>query len=288
MKTWSAYILGTGWLLVATSCTMARVRPACLEPSIRDSHLRDPNAEQWLTSLLRGPNRDCRGDPVEQAPAPKNCPTDDLKGTLLPPREVGVADVVVEPVDRYRRLVWVIARSLDNGEAIGPVALATLTEDALEITTLGTLRTFADAPQLEILRLGQGEVLAAKGKRCVNDHCARHARLLVRRQSSWVDVPLQDPGGRCVGPARIDLDRTRTTRIGQGWIQVQRLTTSYEVLDGKLVLHETVTVEELDPSRVDSTRREVSRSQDSRAIWWSNGYLTVDRPSLWTRLPASN
>lgn len=288
--------LGPGALALlacaSTHCaTATRQASICASDRPSDPQKREPTNDEWVALLLRGQDRDCRGMKLEAKRLPDKCSEVPAEGDPLPLRPVTDEDVIVNRVDRNRRLVWIITERFSNGDGLGPLALAELGSDGIAIVALGTLRAMTDGVRLHLHPVGDGrkagEIVTAEGEYCPSANrttCRRSLVLMARRSTAFTNEHIEDPNGRCLGPAKIDLSRLVSSDIERGWKREASLAVSATYAPEGIMLHELVTIREFDPKRMDATMKEVKRAEDERAIKWTDGLLVVGQTALWDRV----
>lgn len=276
--------------VAAAGCKSSGPVAVCVDPVSADPSKREVRTEEWMTLLLRGQDRTCTGDKIEPKPLPEKCAAVEDTSAPLPLKELGDDDLVVNRVDKNRRLVWLITRRFANGEGVGPIALAELGKEGIAITAIGTLKALPDAAKLRLHPLGEGrkagEVVTAEGGRCTKDSndCDRSLVLLARRSTAFTTEHLESDRGECLGQAKIDLSKRKQTKLDNGWHREFELSAAPTYQRDGIVVHEVVTVRDFDPKNRDATIKEVRRAEGDRMVRWVDGLLVVSEIPLWERM----
>jgi hypothetical protein len=275
----------------AIGCKTADPPAVCIDPISIDPSRREVRTEEWMTLLLRGQDRTCTGDKIEPEPLPEKCGALDAEGALLPLEELGDDDVIVNRVDKTRRLVWLITRRFANGEGVGPVALVELGKEGMAVMAIGTLKAMPAGAKLRLHPLGEGrkagEVVTAEGGRCDKDgeeQCERTLVLLARRSTALTTEHLESERGVCIGQAKINLSKRKRTALDNGWQREFELLASPSYVREGIVVHELVTVRDFDPKNREATIKEVRRAEGDRMLRWVDGLLVVSDVPLWERM----
>ncbi|MEZ4407414.1 MAG: hypothetical protein R3A52_13200 [Polyangiales bacterium] len=255
------------------------------QPGIAPGNVSDCTgaAVRWQEPTMR-----CRETPYESGPGPQRPITDD--------------DVVISRAGGNLRLVWVIvdryvdrvptpdgSYRLEDGEAVGPVALTEFQGDRVVVRAIGTLRTLPRRPRLRLMPIGDRRVLVAEGEICRDNNdprtCRRQGRLLMLQGHRFVAEPLRSQSGRCLGPARFEYAKeTQRTLEETGWLRTFELQTSAEYRDQGVQVHEQVTVTDSDPRRPAVPPRVFRRAASDRAIYVIGNAFVASEPSLWSRV----
>lgn len=286
----AAYSFFAAALFAAAGCSGTKSNVVCRDPVSADPSKREVRTDEWMTLLLRGQDRTCTGDKIEPEPLPEKCAAVENNSPLLPLKELGDNDLVVNRVDKTRRLVWLITRRFENGEGVGPIALAELGKEGIAITAIGTLRALPEAAKLRLHPLGEGrragEVVTAEGGRCTKDSsdCDRSLILLARRSTAFTTEHLESDRGECIGQAKIDLSKRKQTKLENGWHREFELNAAPTYQNDGIVVHEVVTVRDFDPKNRDATIKEVRRAEGDRMVRWVDGLLVVSEIPLWERM----
>lgn len=223
-------------------------------------------ADIWFLIVLRNYNRstwevarpveDCSGRPVEQPPAPAfaEClrPGKDVP---LPARPLTEDDLMVVPTEDGRQLVWVKTTHFENGEAMGPIALAEMSVRGVLIRKIGTMRAQANKAAIRVEKMGAQEVVVVEARACEKDaadRCHRVLQILPIFDTTFEERPLVSPEGACLGPAEFALFREQDVEMENGMIRHFKMSTSIEFGEGGVVVTEQVNIEDSDPSQPDA------------------------------------
>lgn len=276
--------------------------------------------DQWARLLLRdyAPGfaaanaRDCTGQPVEWREFRGNCaeycdePTNQQRPEsqrcttpvtdVVPQRTIDDDAVIVSRIGGNLRLVWVITDRFSNGEAVGPVALTEFTGDQrVVVRAIGTVRNYPKRARMRLDTVGERRVLVHEGEICENDDdrstCRRAARLMLLRSTGdggarFLPEVLRSIRGRCYGPARFEFQRDSNATLDSGWRRTFQLATAIQVRQDGIQVHETVTVQDRDPSRPDDPPRPYRRASQDRAVYVQGNTFVSSDPSLWSRVLA--
>lgn len=268
------------------------------------------HGDDWARLLIRnfraglppGNVSDCTGAAVEWREPTVRCRETPYASGPGPQRAITEDDVVVSRAGGNLRLVWVIVDRyvdrvptadggyrLEDGEAVGPVALTEFQGDRVVVRAIGTLRTLPRRPRLRLMPIGDRRVLVAEGEICRNNDdpltCRREARLMVLEGHRFVAEPLRSQSGRCLGPARFEYAKSAQTTVSEtGWLRSFELQTSAEYREEGVQVHEQVTVTDQDPRRPAVPPRVFRRVASDRAIYVIGNALVSSEPSLWSRV----
>ncbi|MFN0062476.1 MAG: hypothetical protein ACKVPX_08150 [Myxococcaceae bacterium] len=253
--------------------------------------------DTWPALLLHGydaksrsvprPVRDCTGSPLFALPVDSDACTETTTPLeALPDKPLNPDDIVVSPLDAHRRLVWVKARELPQGDAIGPVALIEHADNSWVVRHMGTLQALPVRTKLRLETIGGTQLLVAEGEKCDGTApvlCSRDARLMQLRGNRFVMASLHHPDGACAGGAVFHLTRIATSRSGSGSVQRYELTTTLDFGAEVISAHEQLTVSEGVPQR-DAPPRVIRRAESDRSVRWAEGRLTNEGDPLWSRI----
>jgi hypothetical protein len=291
-------------------------------PEMRAGAVPTLRFDQWARLLVRDYRsgfaasnaRDCTNQPIEwrefrgncseycdwpenaQRPESERCrmPVSDV----VAQRAITDDDVVVSRISGGLRLVWVITDRFSNGEAVGPVALAEFTEDRhVVVRAMGSLRNYPKRARMRLETVGERRVLVHEGEICPNEEdrttCRRAARLMLLRTTGnngarFMPEPLRSIHGRCLGPARFEFSRDADTTLDSGWHRKFTLSSAIQVRVEGVQVHETVLVQDNDPSRPEDPARPYRRAGQDRAVYVMGNTFVASDPSLWSRVLAQD
>jgi len=272
-------------------------RPLCaVETSAgSDKEPRDRTypAQNWFVLMLHAyrsvgeiarPLNDCTGRPVKldvdgcgAEPAPEPVPT-----------ALGPEDLIVTPLGDDRRLVWVVTEQLSDGQAQGPVAIASVEPRGIAVRALGILRAYRENVSLRLEQMGGGQVLVADGQRCATpgstETCERAIRVVPLVGERFAPGPLVDEKGTCVGNTFFPV-RTKGEATGLRGATYE-LEAAANFSQGALVVREQLAISRAAHARgaKDAAGESfIARLQLERTITARDGRLVTDGPSLLTR-----
>lgn len=299
----------TGVAALGAACSSNRPRPQaplpvraiCEMPTARVTEGAVPSlrGDQWARLLMRnftpgiapGNVSDCTGRAVAWREPRVRCREPADATNVIPQRPITEDDVKVTRLNSNPglRLVWVITDRFDNGEAVGPVALAEFLQERVIVRAIGTLRTYPKRVRLRLETIGNRRVLIGEGEICENDSdlttCRRQARLMLLRGDRFVAEPLRTQTGRCLGPARFEFAKTWTRQLPEtGWERTFELQTALQYRSVGIQVHEQVVVSDRDPRRPAVPPRIFRRAGQDRAIYIEGDTLIASDPSLWHRV----
>ena len=299
--------LGLAGAVVASACSSNRPPPAAPLPVPMVCAVAAPpavagavptlRADAWARLLIRGYTpgvaqgnvRDCTDQPVAWREPTVRCRESAEATAPVPQRPLTEDDVVVQRLSPSLRLVWIIVDRFDNGEAVGPVALAEFTGDRVGVRAIGTLRTFPRRARLRLEAIGARRVLIGEGEVCTDENnpltCRRQARLMMLQGDRFVAEPLRTASGRCLGPARFEFKKEYSVVVPEtGWERTFELQTSLQYRAEGVQVSEQVTVSDRDRARPQVPARIFRRAAADRAIYVINNAFVASDPSLWNRV----
>jgi hypothetical protein len=235
---------------------------------------------------LDGAPCDCTGKPIEWQAPPQSCREAEPSSMPLPTAPFSAVDLVLSTAADDMKLVWVITQRFDDGDAVGPVALVRGPRDEPEVLVTGTLRAGPQRARLSLITLGQQSFLSAEGESCASrdpSSCQRSTRLLAERDGRFVPTSFVDENGACIGPAELFQKRSLVVPISSSFKRRFELTSTLAFESDRIVVQETVTVSNFDPSKGEQARVE-RRADVQRIVRIASGRLVVYDPSLWSRI----
>ena len=225
-------------------------------------------AEIWFLIMLSNyngdtkevgrPVKDCSGREVDEAPnegageAMAKCLLGDEPPRALPPEPLTEDDLMITPTEPGKMLVWVKTTKYDNGEASGPIATAQWTKRGVIVTSIGTLRAHPDRAAMRLEPMEKGKVLVVESRVCEGGDpkkCSRVVRLLPQSGTAFLDRPLVDEQGRCLGKPEVELFREKKFELPDGTLRKFELSRSIDFSDGQVVINEQVTIKDSDPKQ---------------------------------------
>lgn len=255
-------------------------------------------ADIWFLIVLRNYNRntwevtrpvqDCSGRPVEQPPpeAFRACLTDTSPQVPLPARPLTPDDLLVTPTADGRQLVWVKTTHFDNGEAMGPIALAEMSVRGVVIRKLGTLRAQANKAALRLEKMGTQSVVVVEARACDPEDprkCQRVLQILPVVGDTFEPRPLVSETGECLGPAVFELYREKDVPLKDGTIRNFRMATSVEFDEGTVSVTEQVNIEDRDPSQPDAPPKVFRTANVQRPLRMTPEGI-VTKVGLWEKM----
>ncbi|HEY6099257.1 MAG TPA: hypothetical protein VIW03_07490 [Anaeromyxobacter sp.] len=254
-----------------------------------------PGPEKWIKLLLRGydpesrkvtsPALDCRDTQVRWEAPSFACFDNALATTMLPPRPLGEADVIVSRIGDGFGLTWVITNRFASGDALGPVAIVEQKEGRLAVHALGALRAYPDKATLRLEKLGGLTVLVAEGQLCASADpatCVRSARLMPLRGDRFSPEPLFSEVGACASPAWFDLDRRESAALETGWTRRNTLAASLVFGPEGLRVEEQLVVHDLDPRDKQARPRVFRKADGERTVKPVEAKLVTTGRSVWS------
>lgn len=250
-------------------------------------------AQNWFVLMLHAyrsvgeiarPLNDCSGRPVKlDIDGCGNDPVPELVPTALT-----TEDLIVTPLGDERRLVWVITEQLSDGQAQGPVAIASVEPRGIAVRALGVLRAFRENVSLRLEQLGGVQVLVADGQRCASpgapETCERAIRVVPLVGDRFVPGALMDDKGACLGTTLFPV-RTKGQAGGPHGATYE-LEAAANFSQGALVIREQLAISRAAHARGAKDGAEeafIARLQLERSITTRDGRLVTDGPSLLTR-----
>jgi hypothetical protein len=210
----------------------------------------------------------------------------------LPPRALdGEKDLELIALDEGKALVWVRTDYFEDGDALGPIAIAEYRKNGLAIRALGALRANPNRVRMRLEPMGQGTVLVVESMVCPPDDpakCARVMRLVPREGDRFVERPLLDAKtAACLGPATFELSKFEEIKREDGIIRRFELARTFDFEEGVVTVNEQVTIKDIDPSQPDAPPAIFRKAQIERPLELDATGLRTSEP-LWERLMAEH
>lgn len=238
------------------------------------------------------PARDCTNKPLvvedEQALA---CIKHDA--VALPPRPLdGEKDLEITALDEGTALVWVRTDYFENGDALGPIAIAEYRKNGLAIRALGALRANPNRVRMRLEPMGEGTVLVVESMVCPDaadaTKCARVMRIVPREGDRFVERPLFDEKtNTCLGAATFPLSRVEEIKRDDGTIRRFELARKFSFVEGAVTVDEQVTIRDIDPAEPDAPPTVFRKAQKERALKLDGTGLKTTEP-LWEAMLAEH
>ncbi len=257
----------------------------------------------WFSLILKSynvksheparPARDCTNKPLEiQDEQAAACVKSD--SPALPPRALdGDKDLELFPIEGEdgKALVWVRTDYFEDGDALGPIAIAEYRKNGIAIRALGALRANPNRVRMRLESMGEGTVLVVESMVCPPDDpakCARVMRLVPREGDRFVERPLYDAKtNACLGPAKFELSRFEELQRDDGIIRRFELARTFDFKEGVVTVNEQVTIKDVDPSQPDAPPAVFRKAQIERKLQLDGSGLKTSEP-LWERLMAEH
>jgi hypothetical protein len=187
-----------------------------------------------------------------------------------------------------RRLVWVVTHRFANGEGFGPVALARILPNGVEVEAIGEMRLRTERVNLELWKIEGNSVVVAGGEICTkpNDSasCHRAVSVLVAYNKALLHPVLSYRDGRCIDEPWVELKRQEDLPLETGWNRHFEIVSMVSHDQRYVVITEQVVVADSDPNAPDLPAREVRRIDTDRFIHVERGRLVTRQHPLWPRI----
>lgn len=259
--------------------------------------------EVWFSLVLKSfngktaeparPARDCTNRPLEiQDEQVASCVLPKEPVAALPSRPLdGEQDLEIIALEEGKALVWVRTDYFENGEALGPIAIAEYRKNGIAIRALGALRANPNRVRMRIEPMGEGTALVVESMVCPPDDpqkCARVMRLLPREGDRFVERPLLDAEtGECMGPATFELSRFEEITRDDGIVRRFELARTFKFEGGAVSVDEQVLIKDIDPQQPDAPPAIFRKAQIERTLTLDGAGLKTTEP-LWERLMAEH
>jgi hypothetical protein len=245
------------------------------------------------TMEVKRPVRDCSGREVEtpaldeQAAA---CLLGEEPAKALPERPLVEEDLMITPIDNDQLLVWVKVKHFDSGEAEGPIGITDFTKKGVAVRAIGTLRAHTDKAAMHLEPLGQDRVLVIESRKCEpNDpkKCDRLTRLVPLVGNTFLEKPLLDQKGGCLGAPIFNMFRELTVTLDSGIERKFEMARSINYTDGNVVVGEQVLIKDSDPRQPDLPAKVFRKANVDRELTvLDNGIKTSE--GLWEKMVAEH
>lgn len=238
------------------------------------------------------PARDCTNRPlVVEDEAVTSCIQHEA--AALPPRPLdGEKDLELIALDEGKALVWVRTDYFEDGDALGPIAVAEYRKNGLAIRALGALRANPNRVRMRLEPMGEGTVLVVESMVCPEggdaSKCARVMRLVPREGDRFVERPLYDEKtNACLGAATFALAKFEELRRDDGSIRRFELARTIDFEEGVVTVNEQVTIKDIDPTQPDAPPAVFRKAQIERTLKLDGAGLKTTEP-LWERMMAEH
>ena len=236
-----------------------------------------------------GEIRDCREQRV-LVPL-SDCDNQPVPAERLPERPLDERDLVFTDIEGDDFLVWAQGHHFTDGDALGPVAIASWTRRGIRVAAVGPLRGPAKHVRLRLEPLGDGRVLIVEGDACPPDGgtCTRVVRVVPILEDQFVDTAmrLSDGDGGCGGPATFPLSATLEIRVDAGKIRRFNLQRNVVIKDGLGIVHEEAVIKDLDPGQPNAEGVEFRRVNKARELLLDKDGLIVQK-GIWDDMLAEH
>ncbi len=254
----------------------------------------------WMNLLLKGfrfrrdakgqldfrAHYDCIGESIVWPAPPADCPAPPPDRPS--PARLEESSVIERRLPDGDRLVWVITHRYADGDGLGPVALATVSDRRLSVRALGHYRGRTGRVQMRLWSIGQGEVLVVEGERCQQPDkpatCEREAGVMVLDRDRFAVVPIRDREGKCIEPARVEFRRQAEMSIESGTVRRFEFSASIGHDVRYLVVTEQIDINDFDPTQSGLPPRHVRRVDTERFIHLQGRELVSRQQPLWRRM----
>ncbi len=241
------------------------------------------------TGEPKRPAADCTSKPLEiQDEAVAACVLSESPSPALPSRPLdGEQDLEVIGIDDGKALVWVRTEYFEDGDALGPIAIAEFRKNGIAIRALGPLRANPNRVRMRLEPMGETRVLVVESMVCEPDDpnkCARVTRILPQEGMRFMERPLlDDETGECLGPATFALARSEEITRDDGIIRRFELARTINFEEGVVTVNEQVTIKDIDPEQPDAPPAVFRKAQISRPLTLDGEGLRTNEP-LWARM----
>ncbi|MCR9162327.1 MAG: hypothetical protein ACE37F_31370 [Nannocystaceae bacterium] len=235
------------------------------------------------TMTLKTPAQDCTGRMIEPKEEQIDTCIYDAEAQKLPERPRTEDDLLIEPLDDGRQLVWAKTAEFDNGEAVGPIAITEWTSRGVVARAIGTLRAQADRASIRLETVGADEMLVVESRRCDPDdpkNCSRRVRLVPLSGDMFTDKPLRTEDGTCIGAAEVTNFEEKTVTLDNGIERSFEVARSVDFEEGAVVINEQVTIKDKDPTQPDLPAKLFRRAVVQRVLNVGTDAI-VTSSSLW-------
>ena len=231
--------------------------------------------------------RDCR---EQRVLVPLNdCDDQPVPAVRLPARPLDERDLVITDREGDDFLVWAQAHHFTDGDALGPVAIASWSRRGIRIAAVGPLRGPAKHVRLRLETLSDGQVLIVEGDACPPDGgaCTRVVRVVPIIDDQFVDKAMRLDQGGCGGPATFPLSATREITIDSTKKRKFRLQRNVVIKDGLGIVHEEATATDIDSNQPNAEGVEFRRFSKARELLLDKDGLLVQK-GIWEDMLAEH
>ena len=255
-----------------------------------ESESRDLPIDVWFSVVLRGFNRssmdpgdeprECSGQPVAVS-WPTAMSADPRAKARKVTREARTADdITFAPISDDEVLVWARTDLLENGDAIGPVALVHWVPRGLEIKGIGSVQAPAQRVRMRLEQVGEDlRVLVLESESCPPDqpnNCAREVQIVPLADQRFVSAPMIEDG-EDRGPARFLLSDSREEPLKDGWTRRYELQRRLEFDGLSLAVQENIKTRDCNPKAPATPCEEHVAANEKRTLEFKEGMLYTAR-----------
>ena len=307
MRRYAFALLGLS--LVTASCKKQTVdKPAVCLAEVASGQAKEVTAGEvpfdiWFQIMLanfnretmqvKRPVRDCSGREVEVPKLDEQsaaCLAGKEPAKVLPERPLVEEDLLITPIDDKQLLVWIKVKHFDSGESEGPIGIADFTKSGVAVRAIGTLRAHADKAAMHLEPLGSERVLVVESRRCDPKDpkkCDRLTRLVPLIKNAFLEKPLLDQKGACLGPPIFEMYRELTVTLDTGMSRKFEMARSIDYTDGNVVVSEQIVIKDTDPRQPDEPPKTFRQANVDRELSvLDNGIKTAE--GLWERMVAEH
>jgi len=231
--------------------------------------------------------RDCR---EQRVLVPLNdCEDQPVPAVRLTPRPLDERDLVITDREGDDFLVWAQAHHFTDGDALGPVAIASWSRRGIRIAAVGPLRGPAKHVRLRLEDLSDGQVLIVEGDACPPDGgaCTRVVRVVPIIDDQFVDKPMRLNEGGCGGPATFPLSATREILVDSTKKRRFLLQRNVVIKDGLGIVHEEAVATDIDSNQPNAEGVEFRRFSKDRELLLDKDGLLVQK-GIWEDMLAEH
>lgn len=231
--------------------------------------------------------RDCR---EQRVLVPLNdCEDQPVPAIRLPDRPLDEQDLVITDLEGDGFLVWAQAHHFTDGDALGPVAIASWTRRGIRIAAVGPLRGPAKHVRLRLEPLGDGQVLIVEGDACLPDGsaCTRVVRVVPIIDDQFVDKPMRLDEGGCGGPATFPLSASKEILVDPTRKRRFALQRNVVIKDGLGIVSEEAVIKDVDPRQPNAEGIEFRRVSKARELLLDKDGLLVQK-GIWQDILAEH
>ncbi|MEM7158113.1 MAG: hypothetical protein AAF799_35050 [Myxococcota bacterium] len=308
MRLQTAALLGMG-LLAPLGCkkTVDGPMPVCASEveggEAEETQSQNVPPEVWFALILKSfnaktgeaarPLKDCTGKPLEiEDEVVASCITPENPSPVLDPRALdGEKDLEITGLDDGKALVWARTDYFEDGDALGPIAIAEFRPNGIAIRAIGALRANPNRVRMRLEPMGETTVLVVDSMVCEPDDpkkCARVMRLVPMNGNRFTERPLiDDDTEACLGAATFPLSRESEMKRDGGIIRRFELVRSFDFEEGEVSVSEQLTIKDIDPEQPDAPPAVFRKAQLKRPLVLTELGLRTEE-SLWDRMMAEH